>query len=91
MIAPFVAELHPDGAHFTMRRRLWSATMPIDRLDAQIALYEGLRDRKQVPADPKRNRPAQQGPYHHLYAGHVEALRKLKAQIRSMQDAKAKV
>lgn len=60
--------LSADGESFTIRMGRWSDTMPIDRLDGQIKLYAGLRDRKS-------------GQYAENYAPTVEALKSLKARI----------
>lgn len=60
--------LSADGESFTIRMTRWSDTLPIDRLDAQIKFYTGLRDRKS-------------GQYAETYAPTVEALEKLKRRI----------
>lgn len=60
--------LSADGESFTIKVGSWRDTLPIGRLDSQIAFYEKLRDRKA-------------GAYAEHYAPTVEALRKLKGRI----------
>lgn len=60
--------LSADGESFTIKGGSWRDTLPIGKLDSQIAFYEKLRGRKG-------------GAYAAHYAPTVEALRKLKGRI----------
>jgi hypothetical protein len=57
-----------DGESFAIRRGDWGQTLPTPQLDAQIALYEALRDREG-------------GKYAKFYSQTVQALQNLKKRI----------
>lgn len=65
---PLQATLSPDGAEVRLRQGAWSASFPVAHLGRWIALYRGLRDRKG-------------GRYGWIYAGDVEALEAVAAEV----------
>lgn len=87
-LKPTVASISACGTTFEMRRDAWSSgPIPICDLDAWIAFYSSLRDRRGVPADRRSGQPAKAGPYESIYTPWVVALSEIRTKVMAQNGS----